>query len=138
MPVDKSKYPENWDTVICPDILARADNKCEFCGIKNHITVIRGYLGKLDVYQDENDGSIYLASNSQKISEGPLGEVGYFKPVKIVLTIMHLDHNTNNNDYLNLKAGCQRCHNRWDNVHRRTNAAITRLKKRGATLLDLS
>jgi len=29
MPIDYSKYPDNWKTKIRPDILKRADNKCE-------------------------------------------------------------------------------------------------------------
>jgi 5-methylcytosine-specific restriction endonuclease McrA len=32
----------------------------------------------------------------------------------VVLTIMHLDHDPTNNHPDNLKAGCQRCHNRYD------------------------
>jgi len=33
---------------------------------------------------------------------------------KVVLTIMHLDHDPTNNDPANLKAGCQKCHNAYD------------------------
>ena len=36
MPVDWSKYPDNWKTEIRPTILLRAENKCEFCGAENH------------------------------------------------------------------------------------------------------
>jgi 5-methylcytosine-specific restriction endonuclease McrA len=32
---DRSRYPSNWKD-IRQDILARADNKCEFCGIENY------------------------------------------------------------------------------------------------------
>jgi 5-methylcytosine-specific restriction endonuclease McrA len=48
---------------------------------------------------------------------------------RVVLTIAHLDHNPTNNDYNNLRALCQRCHNRYDNKHRRKNANITRENK---------
>ena len=48
---------------------------------------------------------------------------------KVVLTIMHLDHDPTNNDYKNLKAGCQRCHNKYDAPFRKKNAAITRRRK---------
>jgi len=37
---------------------------------------------------------------------------------RVVLTIAHLDHNPENCDDKNLKAGCQRCHNRYDIKHR--------------------
>jgi hypothetical protein len=40
---------------------------------------------------------------------------------KVVLTIAHLDHDTNNNDFSNLRAWCQRCHNTYDAKFRRRN-----------------
>ncbi len=40
---------------------------------------------------------------------------------KVVLTIAHLDHDVNNNDFSNLKALCQRCHNRYDIEFRKEN-----------------
>lgn len=48
---------------------------------------------------------------------------------RIVLTIAHLDHTPENNDPANLRAWCQRCHNRYDAPHRRRNAARTRRRK---------
>ena len=38
---------------------------------------------------------------------------------KVVLTVAHLDHQPENNDEGNLKAACQRCHNRYDAPMRR-------------------
>ena len=43
--------------------------------------------------------------------------VGYDRPlriVKIILTVAHLDHSPENCTDENLKALCQRCHNRYD------------------------
>lgn len=43
--------------------------------------------------------------------------VGYDRPlriVKIILTVAHLDHRPENCTDENLKALCQRCHNRYD------------------------
>lgn len=37
---------------------------------------------------------------------------------KVVLTIMHLDQDTNNNKRYNLLAACQRCHNKIDLPYR--------------------
>lgn len=34
-PENKARYPENWKEIRA-DILKRADNRCEFCGIKNY------------------------------------------------------------------------------------------------------
>ena len=36
----------------------------------------------------------------------------------VVLTIAHFDHDRTNNDYGNLWAWCQKCHNRHDAPHR--------------------
>jgi hypothetical protein len=36
----------------------------------------------------------------------------------VVLTIAHLDHDPENNDFGNLRAWCQRCHNTYDIEHR--------------------
>ena len=88
-PENRKRYPANWKD-IRKDILKRADNKCEFCGIEN--------------YAIRENGS------------------------KVVLTIAHLDHTPENCDYSNLRALCQRCHNRYDAKHR----AETR-RKAGAT-----
>ena len=40
------------------------------------------------------------------------------KLVMIVLTVAHLDHQPENCDPDNLRALCQRCHNRYDAKHR--------------------
>jgi len=45
---------------------------------------------------------------------------------RVVLTVGHLDHNPENNDYNNLMAMCQYCHNNYDKYHR----AETRKQKR--------
>ena len=34
-PENRKRYPANWKE-IRKDILKRADNKCEFCGIENY------------------------------------------------------------------------------------------------------
>jgi len=41
MPCDYKDYPENWKTEIRPDILERANNCCEFCGVENYAITAR-------------------------------------------------------------------------------------------------
>ncbi len=48
----------------------------------------------------------------------------------VVLTVAHLDHQPENCDDANLRALCQRCHNRYDRPHRSKNAAHTRREKK--------
>lgn len=40
---------------------------------------------------------------------------------KVVLTTMHLDHDTGNNEETNLLCACQLHHNRYDAQHRKEN-----------------
>ncbi len=48
---------------------------------------------------------------------------------RVVLTIAHLDQDPANNTPDNLRALCQRCHNRLDAPHRRAHAAETRRRR---------
>lgn len=108
-PENKKLYPTNWKGIRA-NILKRADNECEFCFVRN------GAIG----YRT-SDGSFYEASLSY--------DYDFYedrKLIKIVLTIAHLDHDPTNNDPKNLAALCQRCHNRYDSLHRKTNARKTR------------
>ena len=103
MPIDYKKYPPNWKTEIRPRILKRANDCCEFCGVKN-----------LDMgYRDGNgDFNVLHASFSNDVF---LQDSGY-KLIKIVLTIAHLDHDEANHDVKDnrLAALCQRCHLKYD------------------------
>ncbi len=89
-PENKARYPKDWKQ-IRGRILERAKNMCEKCGVPNHERIER----------DTMDGWSMTATGR---NEG----------VYIVLTIAHLDHRPENNDPANLRAWCQRCHNRYD------------------------
>lgn len=81
-------------------ILQRANNCCEFCGVPD-------YTWRTS-----------LSSTSPSDA------------VQVVLTIAHLDHDPTNNDFSNLRALCQRCHNRYDAKHRAANRSHTAALKR--------
>lgn len=123
MPVDWSKYPPNWKSEIRPAILKRAGNVCEKCGVKNYAVGARDLSGKW------HDSDSIHCMNS---------DVGYsyfgtfdLKEIRIVLTIAHLDGNTENNDPENLSALCQKCHLSLDAKQHQVNARLTREAKRG-------
>lgn len=97
-PENKKLYPKNWKQ-IRNDILKRANNKCEFCGVDNYA----------EGYRDKN-GNFIKSEGMQQEADILDGE----KIIRIVLTVAHIDHNPQNNDYNNLKALCQRCHLRHD------------------------
>lgn len=118
MPCDYSKYPANWKTEIRPAILERDGNCCKFCGIENGRIVHRNGSGMNDwVYWPEG-------------MESEAWSLYGLKSTLIVLTIMHLDHDTTNNNYDNLAAGCQKCHLNYDKGHHKKNSTITRNKKK--------
>lgn len=100
--IDYKLYHKTWKSVIRPAILERANNKCEFCGVDNYAT---GYRDK--------HGTFCKSEGLQMETDELDGE----KIIRIVLTIAHLDHDINNNDYSNLKALCQRCHLNYDKEH---------------------
>ena len=97
-------YPKNWKE-IRQRILERAHNCCEFCGVENN-------------------------SLRYRVSEPDGMEI----PVRVVLTIAHLDHDPTHNDPENLRALCQRCHNRYDAKHRAANRSHTAALKRDKSL----
>lgn len=123
MPCDYKNYPVNWKTEIRPAILERDNNCCKFCGVENYS------FG----YRDNNGNWVTeKVFNGLNSSDGDELFNGKFpKRIRIILTIMHLDHDTTNNNYDNLAAGCQKCHLNYDKEHhnKNTRATITKKKK---------
>lgn len=122
MPIDYKKYPPNWRKEIVPRILKRANNTCENngCDHKNgeKLWAVR-FRGKTTGwYRDFDEANI-----QEKSFEGKLDPITRQtvpipnpKPVKVVLTIAHLDHDETNWDVTDdrLMAMCQLCHLRYD------------------------
>ena len=114
MPVDYSKYPSNWKTEIRPRILARDQNRCRLCLVPNYAV---GYRDKNGGFYSAEEIMNALEDHGRDYfdEDGPLGHIdGNQKPIRIVLTIAHWDHDLSNNDDSNLMALCQRCHLRHD------------------------
>lgn len=133
MPCNYKDYPPNWKTEIRPAILQRDGHKCKFCQVPDRAWICRGMWDGVDVWQND-DGQIFRADNGEDFGEAYVGEVWSEKDgglVKVILTVAHLDNDLSNNDYSNLAALCQRCHNRHDKGHRQKNAAETRRKNKG-------
>ena len=104
---NKKRYPKNWKQIRA-QILERAGDCCEFCGVENHTYVMKA------------------------------GTEDWTHPkwVKVVLTIAHLDHTPENCDPSNLRALCQRCHNKYDAAHRATTRARTKVMKDKSLTLE--
>lgn len=106
MPIDYKRYPPNWKETR-KRILKRANNTCEFegCTFKHLQNVFQG--------KKNNRVEWFHSVDQAKESCGIL----YFdKPVKVVLTIAHLDHDETNWNVADdrLKAMCQLHHLRYD------------------------
>lgn len=120
---NKDRYPKDWPS-ISARIRQRAGNKCEWCGVQNH------ELGG----RRRSDGAWMKAHPTgiggvRKTWPRP-GEWAWcgdaehqgmakLRIVRIVLTVAHLNHIPEDCRDENLKALCQRCHNRYDMAERR-------------------
>lgn len=112
MPIDYSRYPKNWKKEIVPRILSRANHCCEICTLKNHSVV---YSIKLHV-KEVGRYKLRTLWFSHETDAKREDEYGNCKPVKVVLTIAHLDHDELNHNVSDerLMALCQICHLRYD------------------------
>ena len=119
-PENRARYPADWKQ-IRKRILERAGNKCENCGVPNH------------VYRNRETGD--LTSNPMQAETWSL--VDGDATTYIVLTIGHLDHTLEHCLDDNLRAWCQRCHLAYDLPHHIRTAYMTRRAGRAhAELFD--
>jgi len=92
MPMKRENYPDNWEEISLRIRKERALDRCECtgqCGL---------HEGRCDAQNKE-----------------PHPGTGS----TVVLTVAHLDQNTNNNDESNLCAMCQRCHLTYDRKYKK-------------------
>ncbi len=100
-PENRCRYPKNWDEISKRIRFERAKGRCECegeCGDQHGLGI---------VYVKDRR---CLAKHKK-----PHPETGSL----VILTVAHLDQQPENCDDDNLKAMCQRCHNRLDGPHRR-------------------
>lgn len=125
MPIDYSKYPPNWKTEIVPAVLKRANNCCEECALENHQTVHSVAFFVKNEEGRYTKRMVWFRDIRDAIRES----LGYniYKPVRVVLTVSHTDHDEENHDVQldRLKALCQICHLRYDakEKYRRINGS---------------
>lgn len=117
MPIDYSKYPPDWKE-IRQRILDRDGNCCQKCGLRNRQTV---YSVPFNIRKIVNGNSRYVKQkiwfrSEQDAKRASQVDTGKVSPVKVVLTIAHLDHDEENWDVSDdrLAALCQMCHLRYD------------------------
>lgn len=124
---NKARYPKNWKQLSEFIRFERAKNHCEVCGVENYS----------NGYWIENK-FVTVSELINQLEETGETQIDNFaidkKPIRIILTVAHLDHIPEHCDLINLKAMCQRCHNRYDIEHRK----FTRLnnKNQGVLLIN--
>ena len=113
MPIDYSKYPSDWKEIV-KRIRKRSGGKCEICGLENKSTVwsvqfymkwINGRYSWRKVWFRSKEDAYREARNDYDV-----------KPVTVVLTVAHLDHDETNHNVSDdrLMDLCQVCHLRYD------------------------
>lgn len=125
-PENKEKYPANWKKISADIRFNRARNRCEVCGIKNYQVIYRmpGGLYRLPSLTDWD----MIHSRIKNCHSNFTESLKYHGFTRVVLTVAHLDHNPENNDYRNLMAMCQKCHNNYDRNHRRQTIRNSQLR----------
>jgi 5-methylcytosine-specific restriction endonuclease McrA len=128
---NRSRYPKDWHQ-IAARIRERAGDRCEQCGVQNGAMILRGTHKGRHVWQHVgcvfND--VFDAVTGDRLPGQNFDTCHFPKPpIRVVLTVAHLDHNPENCADDNLAALCQRCHNAYDAPHR----AATRADRRNRT-----
>lgn len=110
----KRDYPENWKEIVA-EKKRKHNNKCELCYAPNNAHLYR-YDKRFNtpwswdktrfLVERIPAGDLTGAEERMSHIEG--------KPVKIVLTVHHIDGDKTNNTDANLLLSCQRCHLRLD------------------------
>jgi hypothetical protein len=134
-PENRGRYPKNWKE-IREQVLERAAHACEECRVKNYAVIQRGCGHDKGTFREPDTGTVRDAPNGWW--RGYAHESDYCgTPVRIILTIAHLDHTPENCDLSNLKALCQLHHLRYDAAHHAESARQTRRARKAiADLFD--
>lgn len=137
-PANRALYPADWPEIRAR-ILRRAGWRCEHdgCGARQYsvgwwISDPNARFWRWSAWWGQND-SPRTYSDARKIAAACFhdqGEEGQ-KPIVIVLTIAHLNHDPRDSRDENLRALCQRHHLAHDLDHHRANAQATRRAKAG-------
>lgn len=134
---NRGRYPADWPQ-ISRRVRDRAGDRCEFCAVPNGATIRRAVAEGMPVWRHEYD-PCYLNSRSaidgSEVAGSAEDDCDFGKPVRVILTVAHLDHQPENCADDNLRALCQRCHNHLDAATRRAGTAAR--AKASRALADL-
>jgi 5-methylcytosine-specific restriction endonuclease McrA len=116
-PENRDRYPADWPAIAAA-IRARAGNRCEACGVRNQALGGRTRDGTfLPALPRDCSGRRPAPGEWAWCGRGFRTE--HLRVIRIVLTVVHLNHQPEDCRPENLRALCQRCHNRYDRAERR-------------------
>lgn len=125
---NKDKYPKNW-AQIRAHILARANNCCEFCGAENKsIAVYKDGVLEQHISPSAANYATNASIKQEAYSTADGKIIHKYRHSVVVLTIAHLDQNPENCNDDNLRALCQKCHNKLDGPYRALHRKISKLE----------
>lgn len=136
---ERHRYPPNWPE-ISRAARERAGNRCEQCRAPNGDLIRRAdyegrpvyFLPEMTVYETGP-----CAVTGQEVEGAFWDDCDARRPVRIVLTVAHLNHDPADCRPENLRALCQRCHLAYDaDLHRANAAATRRARKAAGDLFD--
>lgn len=104
----KPLYGPAWHAISQRIRFERAKGRCEACD-RAHGAIVyalpgSGWLDPADV---------------------PRSQIDFLRPIKVVLTTAHLDHDPTHSEDGNLMALCQRCHLTYDFAHHQAQRRLT-------------
>lgn len=117
-PENKGLYPANWKEVVAA-IRERSGDRCELCGVMNGHLIERNAEGSLWRYQFAPAICFHIGTYAKHYLSPAADD--WRPPIRIILTVAHLDHDPRNNDPENLRHWCQYHHNNYDAAHRAEN-----------------
>lgn len=100
MPMDRSRYPKNWDAIALA-VKESTGWRCENCDRECRRPA-------------ESKMAFMTRLAGDRLSDCPVIYEYLEHPTRWVLTVAHLDHRPENCDRSNLKALCAPCHCRYD------------------------
>jgi hypothetical protein len=133
-----ARYPANWSQIRAR-IQVRAQNACEFCGVRNWALGGRDGDGNFLPAHPIGEASLRLVfpKTGDRGWCGKDGPQHFLRIIRIVCTVAHLDHVPENCSDENLRFLCQRCHLAHDAKHHAETRYRTRREgKASADLFD--
>ena len=127
-------YPREWPIISMLVRYGREDGRCAFCNAPDQ-TLIRRNRRRPGIWRLVDAGELGTLAGGGELAESLV----WLRPVRVTLTVAHLDHTPGNCDPSNLAALCNRCHLHWDrNQHAESLRRFRRARLEAAGQAELA